>query len=209
MLKVLIGIAVLMMAGAAWGQDNDQPKADPTVAFVHKILNTSCASGIEEACNLRDEDGSPDHLMHLQEFFTGVCRMGSSDYPITDDDEKTACNVRDAFTQALKDHGYQWNNDEKFWFKPSAARAPEPVQPILADSATTFEIDKILTEECTRNTDACLVRDGKPGWSSVNRTKGIEQFLDGICLRSKFGLPNPNPEACGLRNQLLKTLANQ
>jgi hypothetical protein len=88
--------------------------------------------------------------------------------------------------------------------------APGTVEPILADESTTADINKVLTADCVNGLyDNCMIRDGKPGWTSLNRTKGIEEALDGICARGDYGMPNFNPEACRLQNILLTTLANQ
>jgi hypothetical protein len=96
-------------------QNNDDQE---WVNTVNRILANSCTSGSKRACDIRAEAAGAEHAIHTQEFLTDVCRMGTTEYPLTEDDEKTACAARDALTQELKDEGYRWDNDEKEWVKP-------------------------------------------------------------------------------------------
>jgi hypothetical protein len=111
-------------SNAAWAQRIAAAQgADPERSTVDKIVTNSCSSGIKEACDLRAEAAGIKHVIHMQEFLSDVCRMGTTEYPLTDDDEQTACTVRDTLTQTIKDRGYRWDNDEKEWVTGTPASA--------------------------------------------------------------------------------------
>jgi hypothetical protein len=105
-------LAILVVLVVAVSAANAQ-----TQSTVDKIVTNSCSSGIKEACDLRAEAAGIKHVIHMQEFLSDVCRMGTTEYPLTDSDEQTACTVRDTLTQTIKDRGYRWDNDEKEWVK--------------------------------------------------------------------------------------------
>jgi hypothetical protein len=99
-------LVALVLTGAARAQAQ---------STVDKIVTNSCASGIKEACDIRAEAAGTKRVIHMQEFLSDVCRMGTTEYPLTESDEQTACTVRDTLTQTLKDLGYRWDNDEQEW----------------------------------------------------------------------------------------------
>jgi hypothetical protein len=102
-MKHLIALAIaLLLTGAARAQSQS-------------TMEKLCTSGIKEACDIRAEAAGTKHVIHMQEFLSDLCRMGTTEYPLTDDDEQTACTVRDELAQTLKDWGYRWDNDEKEW----------------------------------------------------------------------------------------------
>lgn len=109
-MKRLIVLSILAAACSSVARAQTQSTVD-------KIVTNSCNSGIKEACDIRAEAAGIKRVIHMQEFLTAVCRMGTSDYPVTDDDEKTACTVRDTLTQTIKDRGYRWDNDEQEWVR--------------------------------------------------------------------------------------------
>jgi hypothetical protein len=187
------------------------PEAAPAAS--HGIPPDSCMGGDVETCKLVRQEIGAEKFQDLIDKANQACMSGLNVQggPLDPQDRTKACALKSTLQEAS---GTAPNPNPVVSAQPAtetpeAAPAASPVEPILADQTTTDSINKVLTEECTRNTDTCLVRDGKPGWSSVNRTIGIEQTLDGICSRGKLGLPNPNPEACILQDVLLKTLADR
>ncbi len=105
---VTLALLGLLLTGAASAQTN------PATV----ILTNSCTSGIKEACDIRAEAASPKQVIHMQEFFSNVCRMGTAEYPLTDSDEQAACKIRDVLTQSLKENGYRWDDGEQEWMLP-------------------------------------------------------------------------------------------